>query len=124
MKLERGREPDLLFVAHKHLERLQETYLDGPADLAVEIVSPESAGRDRGERFYEAGGVAEYWLIDPQKERAEFYPLRAGQYRQVPPDTEGIYRSAELPGFRLRVEWLWQNPLPKALDVLRALGVL
>ena len=48
MKLERGREPDLLFVAREHLDRLKEAYLDGPADLAVEIVSPESAGRDRG----------------------------------------------------------------------------
>ncbi|RMF32783.1 MAG: Uma2 family endonuclease, partial [Chloroflexi bacterium] len=78
MKLERsGREPDLLFIAREHLGRLRETYLDGPADLAVEIVSPESVGWDRGEKFYEyeAGGVREYWLIDPQRERAEFYRL-------------------------------------------------
>jgi len=52
MKLERGREPDLLFVASEHLERLKETYLDGPADLVVEVVSPDSVGRDRGEKFY------------------------------------------------------------------------
>jgi Uma2 family endonuclease len=60
MKLEHGREPDLLFVAAAHLDRLQEAYLDGPADLVVEIVSPESAGRDRGEKFieYEAVGCA------------------------------------------------------------------
>jgi Uma2 family endonuclease len=75
MKLEHGREPDLLFVASENLERLKESYLDGPADLVVEIVSPESAGRDRGEKFYEyaRGGVPEYWLIDPQLEWVEFY---------------------------------------------------
>jgi Uma2 family endonuclease len=125
MKLEHsGREPDVLFVTKDHLDRLQETYLDGPADLAVEIISPESAGRDRGEKFYEyeAGGVAEYWLIDPQKERAEFYQLEADQYQQVAPDTEGIYRSAALPGFWLRVEWLWQKPLPPVEDVMLDVG--
>jgi hypothetical protein len=27
------REPDLLFVSTEHLERVKETYLDGPTDL-------------------------------------------------------------------------------------------
>jgi Uma2 family endonuclease len=83
MKLaQSGREPDLLFVAQTNLERLKETYLDGPADLVVEIVSPEGVGRDRGVKFYEyaQGGVPEYWLIDPQTEWAEFYRLEEGHY--------------------------------------------
>lgn len=127
MKLERsGREPDLLFVANEHLNRLKETYLDGPADLAVEIVSPESAGRDRGDKFYEyaQGGVPEYWLIDPQTEWAEFYQLDGDRYRLVFSAEEGTYRSQVLPGFWLRVEWLWQDPLPRVLDTLRELGVI
>ena len=127
MKLEQGREPDLLFVASEHLKRLKETYLDGPADLVVEIVSPESVGRDRGTKFYEyeRAGISEYWLIDPQTKRAEFYQLAAaGQYQLVPPDGEGIYRSVMLPNFWLRVEWLWQQPLPPVLDVLRELGLI
>jgi len=122
MKLaQSGREPDLLFVATGHLNRLKETYLDGPADLVVEIVSSESAGRDRGEKFYEyeQAGIPEYWLIDPQTGRVEFYQLAAaGRYRLVLPDAEGIYRAEVLPGFWLRVEWLWQEPLPAIEDVL------
>ena len=127
MKLERGREPDLLFVASEHLERLKETYLDGPADLVVEIVSPESVVRDRGEKFYEyeVGGVLEYWLLDPVRRWAEFYRLgEAGLYQAVFSEREGVYHSEVLPDFWLRVEWLWQQPLPKMLDVLRELGVL
>jgi hypothetical protein len=27
-------------------------------------------------------------------------------------------------GFWLRVSWLWQQPLPRVLDVLRELGVV
>jgi len=122
MKLEQsGREPDLLFVAREHLNRLQETHLDGPADVAVEILSPESAGRDRGEKFYEyeAGGVREYWVIDPDRRWAEFYRLgEEGRYRVVFAGEEGAFHSEVLPGFWLRVEWLWQEPLPSALRTL------
>jgi Uma2 family endonuclease len=122
-----GREPDLLFVAHAHLDRLKETYLDGPADLVVEIVSPESRARDRGEKFYEyeAAGVGEYWLIDPDRQQSEFYRLGAdGRYRLFTADAEGIYRSEVLPGLWLRVEWLWQESLPKVLDVLREMELI
>jgi Uma2 family endonuclease len=121
-----GREPDILFVAWEHIERLEERYLDGPADLVVEIVSPESMGRDRGDKFYEyeEGGVKEYWLIDPQRRRAEFYRLgEEGWYQLMPVDEEGIYRSEVISGFWLKTSWLWEEPLPRVLDVLRELGV-
>jgi Uma2 family endonuclease len=120
MKLENGREPDLLFVAAEHLGRLHETYLDGPADLVVEIISPESVGRDRGEKFYEyaRGGVPEYWLIDPQLRWVEFYQLEGNHYRPAFGGAEGQYHALSVPGFWLRVEWLWQEPLPHPLSVL------
>lgn len=119
------REPDILFVAKENLERLKDTHLEGPADLVVEITSPESAERDRGKKFYEyeKGGVREYWLIDPDREEAEFYRLVSGRYRLIYPEG-GIYRSEVLPGFWLRVDWLWQDPLPPVLSVLRELGLV
>lgn len=128
MKLENAaREPDLLFIATDHLDRLTSTYLNGPADLVVEVILPESIGRDRGEKFYEyqAAGIPEYWLIDPLTNRAEFYQLdSAGQYQLVSPDASGVYHSKVLPGFWLRATWLWQDPLPTANNVLRELGVI
>jgi Uma2 family endonuclease len=124
MKLEQGREPDLLFVQQEHVSRLKENYLDGPADLVVEIVSPESVGRDRGEKFYEyaRGGVPEYWLIDPQMHWAEFYRLEGERYRPAFSGEQGEYHAWQLPGFWLRVEWLWQVPLPAVEDVLLEVG--
>ncbi|MFQ6033640.1 MAG: Uma2 family endonuclease [Candidatus Bipolaricaulia bacterium] len=122
-----GREPDILFIAKEHLDRLKETHLDGPADLVIEIVSSESRLRDRGEKFaeYEIGGVQEYWLIDPEERRADFYRLgEDGRYRIVDLEPEGIYRSQIIPDFWLRVEWLWQEPLPPVLDVLRELELI
>ncbi len=117
-----GREPDVLFVRTEHLDRVKPTFLDGPADLVIEITSPESIGRDRGEKFveYERAGVAEYWLIDPDRRRAEFYRLDAqGMYHLCEPDAQGVYRSQMVEGFWLRVEWLWQDPLPLEEEVLR-----
>ena len=122
-----GREPDLLFVTKKTLKRLKPTYLDGPADLVVEIVSPDSRLRDRGEKLaeYEAGGVREYWVLDPIDRRGDFYVRAAdGRYERKRPDDHGIYRSEVVAGFWLRERWLWKDPLPKVLSILRELGVV
>src|SRR5215208_6081697 len=48
-----GREPDILFVVKERTHLVQQTFLDGPADLIIEIISPENIGRDRGEKFVE-----------------------------------------------------------------------
>lgn len=121
-----GREPDLLFVARQHLDRLQPTHLSGPADLAVEIVSPESRTRDRRDKLreYEREGVREYWLIDPERNQAQFYLLDAsGTYRESAVEN-GVFHSAVLAGLWLRVDWLWQEPLPPLLSVLREWGLI
>lgn len=121
-----GREPDLLFVLREHLHRLKETFLDGPADLVIEILSPESRLRDRGEKFaeYEEGGVREYWLIDLERRVADFYVRDPrGRFRLADIDAEGWYTSPVLQGFRLKVAWLWADPLPRVADALRELGV-
>jgi len=118
-----GRSPDILFVAEANRARLKKTFLDGPADLAVEIISPESRARDRGDKFYEyeQGGVSEYWLIDPVREQAEFYQRgENGFYHPILPDAQGRYHIAALPGLWLQVNWLWETPLPPLLDVLKA----
>ena len=61
-----GRSPDILFVAKENLSRLKKNYLEGPADLVIEIASPKTRNIDRRAKFqeYEKGGVREYWLID------------------------------------------------------------
>lgn len=96
--------------------------MDGPADLVIEIVSPESVLRDRGEKYaeYEAGGVREYWIIDAEAKRADFFVLDSeGRYQRATPDADGKYGSAVLPGFWIKIGWLWQTPLPPVRQVLR-----
>jgi Uma2 family endonuclease len=117
-----GRAPDLFFVANEHLGRVKRLNLEGPADLVVEIISPGSRAADRGDKFYEyeQGGVPEYWLLDPERQQAEFY-LRGndGIYRLVPLGSDGIYRSQVLSDLWLKVEWLWQPLPPPIMDVLK-----
>lgn len=123
--LRRGREPDLLFVSREREHLITKTYLDGVADLAIEIVSPESIERDSVQKFaeYEAAGIREYWLIDYTNQIATFYQLdEKGQY-QAAETTDGIFRSAVLPGFFIREPWLWQER-PQTFEALREFGIL
>jgi Uma2 family endonuclease len=116
-----GREPDILFVSAEHADRVRDTYLDGPADLAIEVASPESDARDRGTKFveYEAAGIPEYWFIDPLRKDALFHRLGTdGHYHLAPVDPEGFYRSEAVPSFTLQVAWLWQRPLPTVSEAL------
>jgi len=116
-----GREPDLLFVASEHFDRLTRMFVDGPADLVVEIVSPESTVRDRRDKLreYEGARIPEYWLLDQPRQQAYFYVLDAdGKYRLVPIGEDGVYASTVLTGLRLRVEWLWRSPLPTLDEAL------
>jgi Uma2 family endonuclease len=118
-----AREPDLLFVAREHLDRLTEARLSGPADLVVEVVSDDSVSRDRADKFYEyqAAGVREYWIIDPRPgyERVDFYVLDAkGRYQPVLVDLDGRYRSMVVTGFWFQADWVLSAEPPEALRAL------
>jgi Uma2 family endonuclease len=118
-----AREPDLIFVAREHLDRLSPERLSGPADLVVEVISDDSVARDRADKFYEyqAAGVREYWILDsrPGRERADFYVLdEKGRYRPVPPASDSRYDSTVLPGFWLQVDWITAIEPPAVLPAL------
>ena len=123
-QINRGREPDIAAVLTANASRLTPQFLDGAADLAIEIVSPESEARDNETKFaeYEACGVTEYWVLDPRTADAQFFVLDAatGKYAAQSPDANGVYESAVLPGFWINVAWLWASPLPTVRAVLAA----
>jgi Uma2 family endonuclease len=101
-----GREPTVLFVSNENKARVEGLYLNGPADLAVEIVSPESRGRDRKEKFreYEQAGVREYWILDALNRQAEFYALGPDRTYHPMAITEGVFRSQVIQGLWLDVK--------------------
>jgi Uma2 family endonuclease len=116
-----GREPDLFVRLNDSASVLRETYLDGPADICVEIVSASTQERDRGEKFieYEEGRVTEYWIIDPERQDALFYRLNTqGRYQRADLNSRAEYQTPLLPGFRLHVPTLWQEPLPDVIAIV------
>jgi Uma2 family endonuclease len=65
-----------------------------PPALVVEVVSPGKANRDRDYRYkrseYEARGIAEYWIVDPQESKVTVLLLDNGLYQ------ENVYQDDDL----------------------------
>jgi Uma2 family endonuclease len=76
------RRPDLLFFAKKRLHLIGEKAMEGPPDLAVEILSPGSVKIDRKDKFqlYADGKIRHYWIVDPKQKTIEAYQLKGGKY--------------------------------------------
>ncbi len=118
-----SREPDLIFVKKENLHRWSAKRLNGPPDLAIEIVSRDSVQRDRNHKFYEyaQAGVLEYWIIDsrPGRQRADFYRLKEnGQYELFATEDDERVESTVLPGFWLNPAWLWLEKKPSIITIL------
>ena len=97
------REPDLVFMATTHLDRITQKYWGIP-DLVAEIISPGNPDHDRvrKEHEYARAEIPEYWIVDLQEKTIEVYRLRTRQYRLD--RTLGIddtLTSTQLPGFEL-----------------------
>lgn len=116
-----GRQPDIMFVSKANSDNIKKQFVEKNADLVIEVISPESRGRDRGEKFYEyeTAGVKEYWLIDTERKQAEFYTLGENGYFSFVSIENGIFESKVLQGLTLKVEWLWQDELPTLMEVLK-----
>lgn len=118
----KGREPDIFFVKTENLDRIGEQFFDGAADLVIEVISPESITRDTIDKFeeYEAAGVKEYWIINPNQRTANFYGYdENGKYKLLHLSAEGIFESRVIEGFWINTDWLWQEELPNLMDVLK-----
>jgi len=97
------REPDILFVAREHADRIGEQ-IYGPPDLVVEVLSPATQRTDRQEKAteYAQAGVREYWIVDPEARTIEVFVLREGRYRLLGKWSEGeTARSELLEGFEV-----------------------
>ena len=115
----RGPEPDVAFVARERLQIVERGFVDGPPDIAMEIVSPDSVERDYHLKMniYEAAGVKEYWIIDPDEQRATFLRRHGERFVEAKPQ-DGRYESQVLAGFFLKIAWLWSKDRPSPFSVL------
>lgn len=119
------RVPDLIFVSKENKVKITDTEIDGAPDLVVEIVSADSVDRDWRDKYYEyqQAKVREYWIIDPNTNRFEVYCLNEQGKYEAQRKEKGIVKSKILPEFRLKPEWLWQEPLPNVITIAKELKI-
>jgi Uma2 family endonuclease len=121
-----GREPDVLVIRTDGAATIRATHVDGPADLAVEVVSPDSGRRDRVEKLaeYEERGVLEYWLIDPPRRSFDvFRRVSSDRFEHVDLGDPPRVTTEVVPGIWIDPEWLWREPMPKLMWVLDQWGL-
>ncbi len=88
-----ARVPDLMVLTEELLLALRQSRrgtitLDMPPPaLVVEVVSPGKENEDRDYRYkhseYAARGIAEYWIVDPQRERVVVLSWVDGLYEEA-----------------------------------------
>ena len=119
-----GIEPDASFLARAHLNRMvSPVYVEGPPDIAVEIVSRGTRTLDYQKKCaaYEAAGTPELWIIDYLRDRCDFFRQAKSGFQNVALEDGHIFRSTVLPGFWLDTAWVLGEALPPSGRILRQL---
>lgn len=73
-------QPDIVMVCDE--QKLDQAGCRGAPDWVIEVVSPTTAGHDRGVKrdLYERSGVTEYWIVHPDDRILEIYRLSKEGY--------------------------------------------
>jgi Uma2 family endonuclease len=76
-------QPDILYVDRSRGSVLAEHGVEGAPTLAIEVLSPSTAARDRGRKraLYARHGVSYLWLVDPVAGAIDAYLLEGNDYR-------------------------------------------
>jgi Uma2 family endonuclease len=104
-------QPDVVFISRDRLGIISKT-INGPVDLAAEVISLGERNRDRIEKrdLYEQYGVREYWLIDPEAQTVEVLHLENGRYQLLMRCTASQTAASRLlSGFEVPVAALFQG---------------
>lgn len=102
-------QPDVSYISASRLEIVQERGIEGVPDVLVEIVSPATSRRDRGEKLllYAECGVPEYWIVEPDARAIEFLVNQSGSFVASPPPASE-YQSSRLPEVRFDLGEFWR----------------
>jgi Uma2 family endonuclease len=98
-------QPDCSIVC----KTITKKFLDFPAKLVVEILSPATALKDRHTKFsiYEKFGMKYYMIVDEEKEAIEIYLLKSSKYirQKITPKKSFIFSLED----DCKIEVLMQN---------------
>jgi Uma2 family endonuclease len=102
-------QPDLIYVSSERRGILGDR-IEGAPDLLIEVLSPGTARRDRGEKLdlYARSDVREYWIVDPAEKHIEFLVNEGGRFVVTLPE-KGAIRSRVLPGLEVPIAEFWSE---------------
>lgn len=111
--------PDLSYFTPEQVARLHPTFAPFAPTLVVEALSPWTSDRDIGPKFaaYEAHGVQEYWVLDPETRAHRFYRREGELFVEFAAGAERI-DCQFIPGFWVRRAWLNTESLPEVRPCL------
>ncbi len=105
-------EPDVCFWLLEKSRHFTQRQAQFPApDFVVEVLSTSTEANDRGVKFddYEAHGVGEYWLVDPEKQVVEQYVLEDERFELQLKSADGSISSAVIEGFTIPIKAIFQE---------------
>ena len=107
-------EPDICFFDKSKSELFTPIQMQFPApSFIVEVLSDSTATRDRTTKFedYEAHGVAEYWIVDPERETIEQFYLQNNRYELLLKSNNGEIKSVVLSNFTIPVRAVFDEKI-------------
>jgi len=106
--------PDIGFFTREQVTRLNPAFAPFAPTLVIEALSPSSEKRDKKLKFakYEEHGVQEYWILDPEHLRHQFYRREGDLLVEFDQGAEHI-ASHSVKGFWVKRAWLNPEQLPE-----------
>jgi Uma2 family endonuclease len=117
-------EPDVVFFGPKKAAELTADTLKFPIpDFVVEVLSETTESQDRGVKFedFQAHGVAEYWIVDPDAEFVEQYVRRDDGFQLVLKSGSGEITSSAIAGFSIPIRAIF-DPAENLVALRRLLA--
>ena len=103
-----------MILLPEHYDKIEDTRINGAADLAIEILSKSTRELDLTKKVpkYLESGVQEVWIIDPYSKTIQMY-WSNGMVEYDTPDSEESLSSQIFPQLNFKIKWLWlENEFP------------
>lgn len=106
---EDGLTPDAVFFKGRKLNTLYEYYLDGPAEMVIEVTRPAHRSYDFHikREHYARAGVPEYIIVDAENKQVEFLRFAEGDYLSMRPGADELYRPQSIEGLAIAPDRFW-----------------
>lgn len=78
-------QPDIFYISNERKDIIKENGVYGAPDLVIEVLSKGSRKTDliKKKNVYEATGVKEYWVVDPDTKWCEGFVLENELYKSL-----------------------------------------